>query len=528
MTDAEVTIGEREPESTPDVAGDVLRKQVRGSSLLIAGRFLALGINFVIQLMIVRYLSKEGYGAFAYVLALGFLGETIVLFGLDRAVSRSIPIFLEKRDYGSAFGTLALSIGIVVAIGASFVLTLVAIILSGRGGAIVADSSARHLLLIMAPLAPLLAIDDLLRGVFSVLGRPKTFFFRAYVVEPGFRVLVVALLIVSGSDVYFLGAGYVAAQALGLVIAGILVVRVLREEGLLRHLRVTALRFPLREVLLFTMPLFSTDLVNVLMFSMDTLLLGHFKGTEAVAGFRVVIPVVWLNMLPQSCFAILYVPLATRLFAREDFAALKELYSRTTVWVALISFPIFAATFLASRPITLSFYGSRYADSAVILTILAVGYYAQGAFGANGLTMIVYRRVRDLTLLNLGMIVFNLALSLELIPRYGAIGAAFATSITLVVYNIVKQIMLRRTFGLTITHATTAKPLLTLGLCFVILTAAFFVIDRSSYLVVALALVTSVAILVSNRGVLEFARMFPELERLPLVRRIATPGRGTS
>ena len=41
---------------------------VRGSSLLMSGRLISLAINFAAQVVIVRYLSKSGYAAYALAL----------------------------------------------------------------------------------------------------------------------------------------------------------------------------------------------------------------------------------------------------------------------------------------------------------------------------------------------------------------------------------------------------------------------------------------------------------------------------
>ena len=48
---------------------DATRKQIRGSSLFLAGRFLSMGINFSAHVLMVRYLATAEYGALAYALA---------------------------------------------------------------------------------------------------------------------------------------------------------------------------------------------------------------------------------------------------------------------------------------------------------------------------------------------------------------------------------------------------------------------------------------------------------------------------
>src|SRR5881394_1972112 len=102
--------------------GEATRRQIRGSSLLLAGRMLSLAVNFVTQVLIVRYLSKSDFGAFAYGLSLVALGESLAVLGLDKAISRFLPIYDEQRDYNKLFGTLIMAGGTVLSLGLAFLL----------------------------------------------------------------------------------------------------------------------------------------------------------------------------------------------------------------------------------------------------------------------------------------------------------------------------------------------------------------------------------------------------------------------
>lgn len=497
---------------------DLVRWHVRGSSLLLAGRFMQLVSNLAIQMIIVRYLSKAGYGAFAYALAIVVLVETASLFGLDRAVGRLIPIYLEKRDYARVFGVLVLAVATVSSIGAA----LVALVLLAQGeiqNTVVNDHRTVTVLVLIIALAPIQALEDLARGLFSVLARPRTIFFRAYVLESAFRLAVVLLLILTHSSVYFLAVGYVVAGAIGLTISALLLVRILRAEGLLEHFNLRTIQIPFRSTFSFTLPLLSTDLVNVLLFSADAVLLGYFHGPTEVASFRVIYPAASLNIVPFAVFTVLYIPLASRLFARRETPAIENLYRKTTVWIAVVSFPVFALTFAAATPVTTLLFGSRYHDSALFLSILAVGYYTQAAFGFNGITLTVFGRVRDLTSLNVFAMIFNIGISLVLIPRYGALGAAIGTSSTLIVHNALMHIALRLGTGIRLLGADTARPLAVLGAAGLALVLAAPLVAGHDYAGILIAVVASAVVVVANRRSLDIGGMFPEVRRLPWVRR---------
>src|SRR5437762_3048681 len=99
--------------TSPTAGSAATRQQIRGSSLLLTGRLLSLAVNFATQVLIVRYLSKTDFGAFAYGLSIVSLGESVALLGLDKAIPRFLPIYQEQGAFGKMFGTLLMAAGTV-------------------------------------------------------------------------------------------------------------------------------------------------------------------------------------------------------------------------------------------------------------------------------------------------------------------------------------------------------------------------------------------------------------------------------
>jgi O-antigen/teichoic acid export membrane protein len=496
--------------------GDGTRRQLRGSSLLLFGRFLSKGLNFVSQVLIVRYLAVSDYGAFAYALSLVAMGETFVTFGLDRAVTRFVPIYHETKDYRRATGTLALVFGAVLALSLLLVLLFFGL-QDFIGETLIDDELAVTLLLILVFLAPVQALDTLFNGLFAVFSRPRAIFFRKYVVGPLLKIAVVVLLIAGRADVRFLAAGYLAAGVLALVIFGAVLVQILREQDLIRHFRHGGMTFPTRELLGFTVPLFTSDLVYVVMGSVDAILLGYFQGSVDVAAMRAVQPTAKMNQDVLASFGLLFTPAAARMFARKERQGLNELYWQNAIWIAILSFPIFALTFSLARPITVLLYGDRYAQSAVILALLSAGYYFNAALGQNGLTLKVFGKVRYVVIVNVLTAIISVVLNLLLIPPYGALGAAIGTTATLFLYNILKQAGLALGTGINLFEGRYRRAYAIIGLAAAGLLLFQILSDAPVALSIILAGVTSLVVLRLNRDLLNVESTFPELLRLPLV-----------
>lgn len=509
------------PLATPAPARDSTTKQIRGSSLLLAGRLLSLVLNFGTQVMIVRYLSKTDYGAFAYALSIVALVQNAATLGLDRSITRFVPIYEEREEYGKLFGTIVGVVGTILGLGLAAVILVVG--LQGTlGTALIEDEQALSILLVLVALAPIQGLDTLIVGLFAVFAKPRAIFFRRYVLAPGLRLAVVLLLIGFGSGVMFLAGGYVVAGASGIGVYTWMLLRELRKRGLLARFDRAQFQVPAREVLAFTIPLLTTDILYVVMTTTDVLLLGHYRGAVEVADFRVIGPLAVMNQVVMSSFAILFMPLAARLFAREDRDGIGDLYWQTAIWMATLSFPVFAVTFSLAQPVTVLLYGEIYRDSGLFLALLSLGYYFNAALGFNGLTLKVFGRLRYIVSINLAAAAFNVALNLVLIPRYGALGAAIGTAATLLLHNILKQAGLRST-GIDLVDRRYLRiyGVIAAAAGAVLLTQVLA--SPPVYVGIVLAAAASVAVIGINRSALRIGERFPELAKSRVLRFLAGP-----
>lgn len=518
------------PAAKPRKKEDSTSKQIRGSSLMLAGRTISLVANFAIQVLIVRFLSKADYGSFAYAMSFVTVGQTLATFGLDRAITRFVPIYHERRDFNKLFGTILLVIGTIVSIGTLLIVAAFALqgligqtLLNDKGGN---NGQVIALLLILIGLAPVQALDDLIAALFAIFASPRAIFFRKYILAPGLKLSVVLLLMFFRSDEFFLASGYLAAGILGTTVYAFTLFRTLQKQELFKEFRLRELTVPARELFAFTIPLMTSDLVYVLMSSSDAVLLGYFRSTSEVAAFRAILPSAVLNQFVLQSFTILFTPIAARLFARDDYAGINNLYWQTAVWTSVLSFPIFALTFSLSAPLTVLLYGQEYASSAVLLALLSFGYYFNAALGFNGLTLKVYGKLRYIVVINIIAAIVNVAINLLLIPRYGALGAACGTCGTMVIHNLLKQAGLRFGTGISlferkhlavyISIIVAAAGLLGLQS---LLPADYSLTQPYVYIGFALAALVSAAVIVLNRRALNVGQTFPELLKIPLVRK---------
>jgi len=505
------------PVDDPETPRPEAATQIRGSSLLFGGRLISLVLTSLTQVLIARQLSKTDFGAFAYGLAAADLVARLVALGHGQSITRFLSIYDEKREYGKLFGTIIMASATIVLSAVAFFVAM--LVFQSQLNHWVDQKVAISLTLILVIGAPLEALDDVVEACFAVFARPRSIFFRKYLFGPGLRLAVIAALIAGHRGVYFLAAGFVVTTAAALAGYAVMLFRLFRERGLFDGLHLRSISMPFREVFGFGIPLISAEILSVTLFSVSIMLLEKFKGSEAVASLRVIMPLALLNQLVIFSFTMLFAPLAARLYSRRDQGGMERAYWHTAVWLTVLSFPIFAVTGPLARPVTVFLFGSRYASSASLLAVLSLGLYVNAALGFNALTLQTYGRLRYVFVVNMACLAVTLGLDATLIPRYGAAGAAAAISATLVLQNVLNQLGLARAVGITPFDRQYTRSYLTVAVAAGALWLVQVELSPPLFLGLVLVAIASTIVVSLNRDLLRVGETFPEAHAIPVLRR---------
>ena len=172
-------------------------------------------------------------------------------------------------------------------------------------------------------------------------------------------------------------------------------------------------------------------------------------------------------------------------------------------------------TFSLAHPLTVALYGEKYESSWRFLQLLSLSYYCNVATGFNGLTLRVLGKLRSVVALNIAAVGLSVLLDVLLIPRWGGAGAAVATAVAMIVYNLLKQIALRYSAHLRFFEWQYASFYLLLIGGAAGLAALQWAGVRSLYWTMPAAAAVSVFVVLAAKDKLRIEENFPELLRLP-------------
>jgi O-antigen/teichoic acid export membrane protein len=191
------------------------------------------------------------------------------------------------------------------------------------------------------------------------------------------------------------------------------------------------------DLLRFSLPLVVSSSAMIIFSDIDVFMLGAMTELGDVGVYNVIYPIAQLLTAPLSAFGFIFMPFASAYDAEDKAGRFSRSYQVVTKWVFLLVFPVFLVISLFPTEVIQLTFGSKYAIGGTALTVLAAGFLANAIGGMNRNVLTALGETRHVMIINVLGAGVNVALNLLLIPRYSYLGAAIATTGSLVFLNAV-------------------------------------------------------------------------------------------
>ncbi len=520
-------------------------RQVRGSSVLLFGRVISLSVNLLLQLLLVRYLTKDAFGSFAFAWASVEFWVFVATLGLNKALARYVPVYQEVGDWERLRRAVLWTLMTVLAMG----LVLIGGVLASERwleshGWV--DPLSLRLLRILVFLAPLDALGYVFQDLFVAFEDITAVFVRRYVLAPGLRLAAVVGVMLAGGDAEWMAAGYVAGGVIGLVLYLWLFRRLWTEKmspkgGISAAASTTVGETPgtaeesgprretgaghpsltsvpgLRELYRFGVAVLTSQLGGMFRMTAVVYLLQILRNNEEVGDYRAVLPFARLNLMVLENFTVAFVPAVARLLVRRDESMIGRLVDTSSAWVTALTFPVFLASCVFSQSLSRILLGEAYADAWPIMTILAIGYLCESLLGFAPQVLRAYAKLRPVLYADLTALFVNTVLVFLLVPAWGATGAALSVAISSIVASIAMMFAARRVNRSACRWRTVAVMLASISAVAIPVAALIAFVQPPLAVQILIAIVTCLAFIGIFRRRLTVDDVFPELRKIPLV-----------
>ena len=404
-----------------------VREVAGGTAMVFLLRVLGVGLSFGFNVLLARLLGAEGAGIYYLAFTVTSIATVVGRVGLDNALLRFTAADAAQEDWAGIAGLYRQ--GMRIAMGASAAATVFVIGSSPWiAGVVFSDPALANPLRLMAlailPMSVLMLHGEFLKAL-------KKFRDAVFVQGLGIPLVSILLLFPLTRSLGVVGAvgSYVVATLL-LLLLGWAFWR--RATPQLRGLRGN---FDARLLIATSTPLFWVALMSLLMTWTDTIMLGIWTDSESVGIYSVAKRTAVLTSLILVSANSVVSPKFAELYAQGNLRALGTFArsaARFMTFLALLPLLVFTIF-----PVwILGLFGSGFGAGAEVLVILSIGQFVNVAAGSIGPLLIMSGHERVLKRIVVFSSVVNLILNALLVSGYGMVGAAVASSISIVLMNI--------------------------------------------------------------------------------------------
>ena len=387
-------------------------------------RVLAAFLAFGVQVFLARTLELGEYGIYVTLWTWLIIVNHLGVLGFSESAIRFIPRYVQQGRTQWAKGFLHTGYKLVLAgsIGISAV-AFMALPLWNQW-----IPSAYHLPIMVLLLGlPFSCLELYLEGVSRSFGWYLLTTIPGYIIRP--------LAIAGGvMVVYAMGHQPDAATVLTFAVAitaliTVVQATIIRARLLKQFGRVRAA--PIKKIwLLASLPLVLTLGVDEILHWSDILILGFMVPAEEVSVYFAAQRALSLAAFVQYAFMLVSVRDFSLANAMRDRVQLQEKISNATRWTFWLTVPAVLLTLLLGYPLLLIF-GPSFVAGYPVMVVLGIGFILRASVGQARDLLIVLGYQKANVIIAVSGITINIVLSVLLVPVFGILGAAIATSITM-------------------------------------------------------------------------------------------------
>ena len=418
-----------------------LIKKIKGNELLSKSSsafvFKIIGslLGYVFLLLVTRNSGAESWGIFVLCMALLNITSILSRFGVDIALLRFVAQLKEKMEEvkGIYFQgiSLVLFLSILFSVLLFFFSDIVAELVFRK------PQLTPYFQVIAFTLIPFTIIHINVQ-TYRGLKRIKEFAFFQDTSKFLFAVIIFVLLF------YFTAIEAIIIPIYSFLFA-VFIIMIISSYGLLKSFKGVQLikKISQKEIVKTSFPMMLSSSILLLIAWSDTIMIGIFKTEADVGVYNVALKLAMITGIVLGAVNSIVAPKLSETFNNNRLDEFRELVKQSTRIIFFCTLPILIILFLFPE-LLLSFFGTEFMIAKTTLLILLVGQVGNAMSGSVGYILQMTGKEKTVQNILLITLIINILLNLYFIPRYGIEGAAFSSAFSLLFWNLVMIVFIKR------------------------------------------------------------------------------------
>ncbi len=418
--------------------GIVIKQSIRSSIIA----YLGVAIGYVNVLWLYPYfLSTEQVGLFRLIQSSAYLLATFGQFGLGQSLVKFFP---EQKENKSFLTTILLGggLGFLILSGVTLIFRETIVNYFSKESALFVDYF-QVTLLVSFLIIQFQILEAYSRSLLQIV-------IPTLLKDIGLRVLTLIVLLLYGFD-------YIEFQELIYSLIGVYGAVCF---GLAIHLA-NKKQLPLKISLSFLSNGVGKRILNFGLYSLigaggtqiilqiDSIMISGALGLEATGIYTIAFFIGVVIEMPKRAITQISSALLAQSFNKGDMSAVKKLYQQTSINQMIIGTLLLIGVW-ANLDSIYSFIPNNeaYLNGFNVVLFIALGKLSDMAFGTNGEIIVMSKYYRFNVIAVSFLAVLTIILNLTLIPEYGIEGAAIASFLSMLIFNLLKFTFVWSKFGI--------------------------------------------------------------------------------
>lgn len=416
------------------------REVLSGAALAFVLRAVGVGLAFVLNVVIGRLLGAEGAGLYFLALSVVTIGAVVAKLGLDNTLLRFVALGASSGHWNQVLGVFRM--GMRLAAVTSLAAAGLVLVLAPWMAELLFDEAAfvptlRVMSLGLFTFAMMTLLSECLKGLKRI---------RNSMLVSGMLYPVIALAVIWPLAKSFSAPGAAMAYVLGT--GGAAAIGWAMWRANVAGVAAPAPAFERRVLWQSSRALWTMSIINRGILPWVPLLLLGIWGTMEEAGiFGAATRVAMLVTFFLTAVNTVIAPKFAELYDKGEIEMIGLLARRFALLITLAASPLFLVLICAGGWV-MGLFGPDFSRGGTALAILALGQAVNTMTGSVGYLLMMTGYERDIRNASLLAVVLMAVCAALLIPTYGIIGAAIASTVAIASMNILSTLFVRKRLGL--------------------------------------------------------------------------------
>lgn len=202
-----------------------------------------------------------------------------------------------------------------------------------------------------------------------------------------------------------------------------------------------------RDILKISLPMLLTSSIMIIMGKIDILMIGMMRNETEVGYYNIGFNIAMLTTFLLTAINTIVAPKFSELYHKGKIDELFSIGKKITKLIFWTVIPLLLGFVFCGRWVITNLYGDAFEKSYFILIIISFGLFVDAVSGSVAYFMNMCGHEKMLMNIMFITLVLTIIFNLLLIPKFGIIGAAIATALVKIIWNISLTIFIYKKYN---------------------------------------------------------------------------------